>query len=391
MINDLAGGASQNHFLAIPEGATYSVTFTGDKGADATPANIGPTTLDCLTPTVPGATVQWECGAANATVTLTKTGQESVTATILKDGVPVLSSQTVPGAYQVPITEADEDSTVVITVTFSDAGAGTDKTLNVPVDCDHPDPKVGTPECASGGFGVVLDNEGGEDEATFVVNGTNVVVPAGGSVTHPIAAAEGATVHITVTSGGATFLDADFTRECEAAVASLSVECAEGGLLINIRNDGELPGLFTVGEPPSSSTQARTSTSPSRSVMASSASWCPVRASPVRSPGSVTARPTRPTRWISRASATRTLRGSSTRWTMGSAAPRRPARRRPSSTPSTSVGTRSVTPNVLELEQLDMPGSARILWPGAEVDAETGKASDWPGWILEDDGELGPG
>ena len=120
LINDLAGGASQDHFLAIPEGATYSITFTGDKGADATPANIGPTALDCLTPAVPGATVQWECGAANATVTLTKTGQESVTATILKNGVPVLSGQPVPGAYQVPITGAEEDSTVVITVTFSD-------------------------------------------------------------------------------------------------------------------------------------------------------------------------------------------------------------------------------------------------------------------------------
>ena len=96
----------------------------------------------------------------------------------------------------------------------------------MPVDCDHPDPKVGTPECASGGFSVLLDNEDGDDEATFVVNGTNVVVPAGDSVTHPIAAAEGATVHITVTAGGVTLLDDDFTRECEAAVASLSVECA---------------------------------------------------------------------------------------------------------------------------------------------------------------------
>ena len=44
------------------------------------------------------------------------------------------------------------------------------------------------------------------------------------------------------------------------------------------------------------------------------------------------------------------------------------------------------TPNVLELEQLDMPGSARILWPGAVIDPETGEATDWPGWIQGADG-----
>ena len=44
------------------------------------------------------------------------------------------------------------------------------------------------------------------------------------------------------------------------------------------------------------------------------------------------------------------------------------------------------SPNVLELEQLDMPGSARILWPGAVIDPETGEATDWPGWIQEPDG-----
>ena len=116
--------------------------------------------VDCKTPPAPSADVQWTCGS-NATVVLGNTGQETIQATILKNGSPVHSNIDVPPGgtnRSVAITGADENTLVTIKVTFSDAGTATDVTEAFTVDCDKPAPTIGTPVCAEGGLHVALAN-----------------------------------------------------------------------------------------------------------------------------------------------------------------------------------------------------------------------------------------
>jgi LPXTG-motif cell wall-anchored protein len=247
-------GESTTVTVPILENSTYTLTFTGDKGADGTPGTINGT-RDCLTPPAPNASVQWECGEANAVVTVSNTGQESVTATILKNNVAVHTGVTVPGQYNVPITGADEDTTVVIKVTFSDSGTTSDKTLNVPVSCDEPEPTIGQPVCADGGVSILLGNVEGEDEATFniTINGvgqTPVVVPAGGSQSYLIPVAEDATVDFSISSGALSQTFDDYKRDCQKPGASLTFSCAAGGVVVNLSNSGTETATITVNGTP---------------------------------------------------------------------------------------------------------------------------------------------
>ncbi|MGK2949364.1 MAG: hypothetical protein ACSLFP_12360, partial [Acidimicrobiales bacterium] len=236
--DDVAPQGDLTKFIAIPENATYTLSFTGDFDGN-TPAPINDV-LDCLTPPAPAADVQWTCGA-DATVVLTNTGGESVTATITKNGQPVHSNVAVPGNYAVAITGADENTDVEIKVTFSDAGTATDLIEDIEVDCDQPAPTIANPVCAEGGLAVTLGNTG-DDDATFtiVIGGveTSETVASDGSKVVLIPVAEDATVSVSITSGDVSYVNQTLTRDCAKPAATVEFDCAEGGVVVTLTNTG---------------------------------------------------------------------------------------------------------------------------------------------------------
>ncbi len=207
--------------------------------------------VNCLTPPVPTADVQWTCGA-DATVVLGNTGQETILATITKNGTPVHTDVPVPPggtSRTVAITGDDEGTDVTISITFSDAGTGTDVTEVLPVDCDQPAPTIGTPECAEDGLRIALGNEGDDDaKFTIVIDGneTTQVVGAGQTATLTIPVAEGDTVAVTITSGDVSYSNPALERDCEKPAATVVFDCAEGGVVVTVTNSGELPTTVLV-------------------------------------------------------------------------------------------------------------------------------------------------
>ena len=113
---------------------------------------------------------------------------------------------------------------------------------------DEPDPSVGTTtSAATNGIDIELINNGTAD-AVFTVNGTDTTVGPNSSTTVTVAAAENETVHITITSGGATLLDDDVTRDCLDPGPELGTvnECATGGIDVQLVNTGADSATFTV-------------------------------------------------------------------------------------------------------------------------------------------------
>ncbi|MGH9186356.1 MAG: hypothetical protein ACRD0U_11165 [Acidimicrobiales bacterium] len=194
-------------------------------------------TRDCLQP-APVVTVD-ECAEGGIRVTLDNTdGDDLAVFDINGDQVRVPAGET-----RRRLIDAAEDATVQITVT-----SGGQTLIDEPVtrNCEHPSPKVVDDPCAPGGVGVTLDNTDGSDDATFVVNGTEVVVPAGQTKVHIIAAAENTTVHLLVTSDGQTLLDKDAVRDCQKPAASVTHACTSSGATVSLSNEGTEPVDLTV-------------------------------------------------------------------------------------------------------------------------------------------------
>jgi len=208
--------------------------------------------VDCKTPPAPSADVQWACGS-DATVVLGNTGQETILATILKNGVPVLTDVPVPQGgttRTVVIGAGDENRDVTIKVTFADAGTATDVTRTFTVDCRKPAPTIGTPVCAEGGLRVTLGNVAGDDDAVFsiVINGssTSQTVPAGGTFSLLVPVAEDATVSLSISSGAVSYSNQALTRNCENPRATVVFDCAEGGVVVKLTNSGVLAANVSV-------------------------------------------------------------------------------------------------------------------------------------------------
>ena len=187
----------------------------------------------------------WECGDDDAVVTLTNSGGESATGTILKNGNPVagLSDVAIPGVYDVPIVAGDENSTVTIAVDFS--GSTATFSEEIEVDCFNPVAAVQF-SCAEGGVLVKLTNSG-VLEAVVEVNGEQVdgAWPAPTWSTR----SPGSSPWLRGTQYDITVLgqNAQGTRNCEEPeAASIELDCAEGGVVVVLTNDGELPANVTV-------------------------------------------------------------------------------------------------------------------------------------------------
>jgi LPXTG-motif cell wall-anchored protein len=238
-------GASSFNVPLSPADENTTVTISLDYAVGTDQALTVP--VDCKTPPVPSADVQWACGE-NATVVLGNTGQETIQATILKNGVPVFTNIDVPPGgttRTVTIGAGDENTDVAIKVTFSDSGTATDVTETFTVDCNKPAPTIGTPVCAEGGLRVTLGNIEGEDQAVFtiVIGGvtTTQTVAAGGTFSLLIPVAEDATVSVSISSGSVSYSNQALTRDCENPQATVVFDCAEGGVVVTLTNSGVLP------------------------------------------------------------------------------------------------------------------------------------------------------
>jgi LPXTG-motif cell wall-anchored protein len=184
---------------------------------------------------------------------LGNTGQETILATIWKNGSPVFTNVPVPQGgttRTVAIGAGDENTDVTISVTFSDAGTATDVTETFTVDCDRPAPTIGIPVCADGGLLVSLGNVTGTDSAVFtiVIDGTTTsqTVAAGGTESLLIPVAEDATVSVSISSGAVIYTNQALTRDCEDPEATVVFDCAEGGVVVELTNSGVLDATVDV-------------------------------------------------------------------------------------------------------------------------------------------------
>ena len=249
-----AGGALVGAAVPVPVGpSTATVAIdVWDENTDVTieldyaAASATDQTLvvpvDCRTPAVPGAAITWECGS-DVTIALTNSGQESIDATISRNGAVVTTVAVPPGGTSTTISPTAENTTMEILVAFADEGTDSDVAASFTVDCDRPTPTIVAPVCqVEGGLDVSLGNVEGDDVATFtvIVDGeeTTVTVAAGATEVINVRVAEDATVSLTITSGAVVFEDPELTRDCQQPVATVEFTCAAGGVTVTLTNSG---------------------------------------------------------------------------------------------------------------------------------------------------------
>jgi len=212
--------------------------------------------VNCKTPN-PGAQAQVRCAEDDILVTLSNSGTQATTADVSKNGVLVGDDVAVPvggSTFPVDLVDADENTDVTITVDFA---VGTDPAAIVlPVDCKTPNPGASVElDCAEGGVLVTLTNDG--DDATTaditkngVLVGDDVPVPVGGSTFSVglVDADENTDVTITVDFTVGTDPEPFVVPvDCEHPdVESVQLECAEGGVVVVLTNDGARPTIVLV-------------------------------------------------------------------------------------------------------------------------------------------------
>ncbi len=253
---------------SVAPGATTTVTLTGFPDGPVTiPVTADGKSFDqsltvtCNEPGVAKVEVKQECVDFDGTVvlTLSNTGgtepvafevTNPVTNEVTKALVPVGGSQTVTiGGLA--------DGTVTIPVTAD----GKPMNQTVTVDCDRP----GTPsvvkdvECteAGGRVTVTLTNTspaGTAEPITFVVTDprdgsktTTQVVEAGSSATVVFADLPDGDYTIPVSADGEALAPIEVKVDCQQpAVLPSTVECAQGGFLVKVGNEGGTPSEVTV-------------------------------------------------------------------------------------------------------------------------------------------------
>jgi hypothetical protein len=235
-----------NVTVAVGQTTTFTVPAVENQTVHVTITSGGATLLDqdftrdCLHPK-PSVEVGDVCAAAGVPIKLINSGDDIAVFTVNGANTPVAAHQS--ATITIPLAE---NETKHVTIT---SGGVTLLDQDLTKDCLHPKPSVEVGNvCAAGGIPVKLINSG-DDTAVFTVNGTDTSVAAHHSTTVTIPADENETVHVTITSGGQTLLDRDYTRDCRHPKPTVEVddECAEGGVAVELGNrDGEDVAVFTI-------------------------------------------------------------------------------------------------------------------------------------------------
>ncbi|MGK2947076.1 MAG: LPXTG cell wall anchor domain-containing protein, partial [Acidimicrobiales bacterium] len=223
-------GVPYNTVIPVAEGAAYDVAVTGDDDLDVGASG----TRDCEQAGL--ASTVLDCAEGGVVVTLTNTGELPAAVTV--DGDVVVIPAGGETSVVVPVAEnATYDFDIVID--------GSTSTITGERDCEQPGLVSALVECAEGGVVVVLSNTGIRD-TTVTVDGDEVVVPAGGTAEVLVPVAENAAYDFTV-EGDELSEQVSGTLDCEIPqVESIQIECAEGGVVVVITNDGDLPTTVTV-------------------------------------------------------------------------------------------------------------------------------------------------
>ena len=223
-VNVPAGTTAENpvtRTIPVAEGAAYDVTVLGQNASG---------TRDCEKP---AATVVFECAEGGVVVTLTNTGELPTTVQVNGNPVNVPAGGS-PVIVKIPVAEGEAYN---ITVLGQNA-SGTR-------DCEKPTVKSISLECAEGGVVVVLGNDG-ENDAEATVNGETVTIPAGGTKKVIVPVAENSTYDFDVVVDG-DVTEVKGLRDCEQpGIASVTLECAEGGVVVSLTNTGESDTDVTV-------------------------------------------------------------------------------------------------------------------------------------------------
>lgn len=199
----------------------------------------------CDHPGTPGVDVEAECVEAGGVITLllsnTDPGSEPVTFSVTdpRGGEPqvvvVAAGATAPVSFG---GFADGD------YAFDVVADGTPlPPFVVPVDCEQPSVPSAEHDCVGGGYAVVITNTGGSPATVTVTKNGGIVetvdVLGGGEVTVVVPFSEDETATVGVLHDGESIFEVETTHDCEnPSVLGTSFECDEGGLLVQLSNDG---------------------------------------------------------------------------------------------------------------------------------------------------------
>lgn len=226
-----------------------------------------PSTCTVNVPATPGASAVADCASGNVNVTLTNVptagpGQTKAAANLRVrvgsyDQVHVVApGATVPVAIPFATAQLAENGSATVLVTGT-SGTTFNQSIVVERDCeDEPEPSASaSKDCATHTFTVTLTNgnDAGGESVDFVVTRDGgapqtVTVPAGSSVPVPFTVDEDGAISVAVTAPGysETFSE---TFDCQAPAPSASFdECAAGGVLVTLANDGDQGVTLVVRE-----------------------------------------------------------------------------------------------------------------------------------------------
>ncbi len=206
---------------------------------------------DCAEP-APTAQAELSCARGGVVVTVANTATVPVDYAVLKgDETDASGTVAANGGTAEVVVPLAEDETATMTV---DAGGVTILgPQEFTLDCVQPGASIDH-TCAAGGADVTLTNDG-ENPAEFTVEWLSElgawqaekVIVAGGGTQHVLVPIdEDATVTITVTVDGTQILQESVERNCVAPRASVTDDCAAGGIIVTLTNGGENDAAFTI-------------------------------------------------------------------------------------------------------------------------------------------------
>ena len=198
------------------------------------------------------ATIALDCTSGRIVVVITNDGDATGTAAVIVNGartdVPVA-----PGEQETFTTPVTTGTTYDVAVSYDNVAITSTRFVDV---CRTSVPDIAATasiDCNAEDVVVVLTNTGdAAGTARLTVHGvtSDVVVPAGGSITPRIPVDPGQDVVVRVEVDGEVVLERTFTDVCSdpapAITADVALDCSDGAVVVVLTNTGDLAGSATI-------------------------------------------------------------------------------------------------------------------------------------------------
>ena len=198
------------------------------------------------------ATIALDCTSGRIVVVVTNDGDATGTAAVIVNGartdVPVA-----PGEQETFTTPVTAGTTYDVAVSYGNVAIASTRFVDA---CRTAAPEIAATasiDCNAEDVVVVLTNTGdAAGTARVTVHGetSDVVVPAGGSVTPRIPVDPGQDVAVRVEVDGEVVLERTFSDVCAeptpAIAADVSLDCDDGAVVVVLSNTGDLAGSATI-------------------------------------------------------------------------------------------------------------------------------------------------